>query len=106
MMISRHNEKQRRREGEGEEGEGEEKGRRVRELLGMIFNTLYANEATVYRKHAASVSGRGRFVCLSRRRSLILRVTFANFKTVRRAREMHFRNVFIVGVKQTAALRS
>lgn len=36
---------------------GREGERKVRELLGMIFNTLYANEATVYRKHAASVSG-------------------------------------------------
>lgn len=70
----------------------------VRELLGMIFNTLYANEATVYRKHAANVSGRERFVCLSGRRSLILGLTFANFKRYAgpRVRELHFRNVFIV----------
>jgi len=40
------------REGERER-ERERESRRVRELLGMIFNTLYANEATVYRKHAA-----------------------------------------------------
>lgn len=64
-MISRHNEKQR-DGGREKEGRREEREReRVRELLGMIFNTLYANEATVYRKHAANVSGRGRFVCLS-----------------------------------------
>jgi len=87
-MISWYNEKQRYREAGGrrgrererergeaggreEEEEKEEKEkrkrRRLRELLGMIFNTLYANETTVYRKHAASVSDQGRFICLSRR---------------------------------------